>query len=158
MKKVIMYKDPICSFSTFTEETYEILDKTFKAIEENFSNMEFYCQKYEDNSLVGGYTYKLPKSILDKAEVFLDEATDEFYIKLTQPVTVQVNDGIARQEDTLYVEVVTKEFAQDNDNDFIGSIKLDELIENKDYELGGTNSYYKTLGTVDGTTFYYREL
>ena len=56
------------------------------------------------------------------------------------------------------MEVVTKEFAQDNDNDFIGSIKLDELIENKDYELGGTNSYYKTLGTVDGTTFYYREL
>jgi hypothetical protein len=71
MKKVIMYEDPICSFSTFTEETYEILDKTFKAIEENFSNMEFYCQKYEDNSLVGGYTYKLPKSILDKAEVFI---------------------------------------------------------------------------------------
>lgn len=158
MKKVIIYEDPICSFSTFTKETYEVLDKTFRAIEENFSNMEFYCQKYEDNLLVGGYTYKLSKSILDKAEVYLDGATDEFYIQLTQPVTVRTHDGIATQEFTLYVEVVAEEFAIDNDMDFIGHAKYNKLINDGEYCLGEINSYYKTLGTVDGTTFYYREL
>lgn len=158
MKKSVEYINPVCSLSTIDMDTYRLIDKTFTAIEENFHNIKFYCQKFEDNMLIGGYEYKLPKCILDKATCLLDGATDEFYIYLTQPVTTQIFDGIAKQDDNLYIEVVTEEIAQMNDNDFIGNIKIEDLIEKGEYKLGEKNSYYEILGTVDGTNFYYREL
>lgn len=158
MKKVVEYENPICALSTYSNVDFEILDEKFKVIDENFYNIEFYCQQYEDNQLKGGYTYKLPKCILDKAVVYLDSAIDEFYIELTQPVTVQTNNGIARQENILNIEVVTEGIAEDNDMDFIGHGKYNELINNGEYCLGETNSYYKTLGKVGNSTYYYREL
>ena len=85
-------------------------------------------------------------------------ALDEFNIELSEPITVQTFDGIARQSYNLQLEVVTEEFAQANDNDFIGALKLNDLIVKDEYKLGEINSYYKTLGTLDGTTYYYREL
>ena len=158
MKKVIEYENPICAFSTLVGEDYRQLDEKFKAIEENFYNMEFYCQHYKEGQLVGGHTYELPVTMLDKAEVCLDEATDEFYIKLKNYVTVDTHDGMARQEDILQIEVVSEEIAVGNDMDFIGHGKYNELLNDGEYCVGGTNSYYKTLGTVNGNTYYYREL
>ena len=158
MKKVVEYENPICALSTFTSTDFEILDEKFKAIEENFYNMEFYCQHYKENQRVGGHTYELPITMLDRAEVCLNEAIDEFYLKLVKPVTVETYDGMARQEDVLHVEVVKEEIAVDNDMDFIGHEKYNQLINDGEYCVGRTNSYYKELGTVNGNTYYYREL
>ena len=158
MKKVVEYENPICALSTFTSTDFEILDEKFKAIEENFYNMEFYCQHYKENQRVGGHTYELPITMLDRVEVCLNEAIDEFYLKLVKPVTVETYDGMARQEDVLHVEVVKEEIAVENDMDFIGHEKYNQLINDGEYCVGRTNSYYKELGTVNGNTYYYREL
>ena len=125
---------------------------------ENFYNMEFYCQHYKENQRVGGHTYELPITMLDRVEVCLNEAIDEFYLKLVKPVTVETYDGMARQEDVLHVEVVKEEIAVENDMDFIGHEKYNQLINDGEYCVGRTNSYYKELGTVNGNTYYYREL
>lgn len=158
MQRVVQYENPICCFSSYKIEEYAELDKKFEVIEANFPSIEFSCQKYEDKKLIGEYVYKLPKCILKKATVYLDMALDEFNIELSEPITVQTFDGIARQSYNLQLEVVTEEFAQANDNDFIGALKLNDLIVKDEYKLGEINSYYKTLGTLDGTTYYYREL
>ena len=78
-------------------EEYAELDRKFEVIEANFPSIEFSCQKYEDKKLIGEYVYKLPKCILKKATVYLDMALDEFNIELSEPITVQTFDGIARQ-------------------------------------------------------------
>ena len=159
MKKVVEYENPICALSTYSNEDYRLLDEKFKVIEENFYNIEFYCQQYDENKqLKGGYIYKLPLHILDKAVVVLDSAIDEFYLELTQPVTTQENNGIARQDFSLNIEIVGKDIAEANDSDFIGHGKIKELEDNGEYKLGEVNSYYKVLGTVGNNTYYYREL
>lgn len=158
MKKSIEYENEICKLSSFSNVDFEILDEKFKVIEDNFHNIKFYCQKYEDKKLVGGHEYKLPKCILKKATVYLDMALDEFEIELTEPITVQTFDGIARQRYELQIEVVTEGIAEDNDRDFIGSIKVKELMDKGEYILGEVNSYYTTLGKIGNSTYYYREL
>ena len=159
MKKVVEYENPICALSTFTNTDFEILDEKFRAIEENFYNIEFYCQQYDENKqLKGGYIYKLPARILDRAVVALDSAIDEFYIELSAPVTVREENGFRVQGTTLSIEVVTEGIAEDNDSDFIGHGKIQELEDKGEYKLGEVNSYYKVLGKVGNSTYYYREL
>jgi hypothetical protein len=158
MKKVVEYENSICALSTYTNTDFKILDEKFRAIEENFYNIEFYCQQFDNNKLIGGYIYKLPASILDKAVVVLDDAIDEFYIELSAPVTVREKNGFKVQGTTLNIEVVTEGIAEDNDSDFIGHGKIKELENKGEYKLGETNSYYKVLGRVGNNTYYYREL
>lgn len=159
MKKVVEYENPICALSTYTNTDFEILDEKFRAIEENFYNIEFYCQQHDENKqLKGGYIYKLPARILDRAVVALDSAIDEFYIELSAPVTVRETDGFKVQGTTLSIEVVTEGVAEDNDSDFIGASKFKALNEAGDYKVGEVNSYYKKLGTVQSGIYYYREL
>lgn len=166
MKKVIEYENSICA-STYTDTDFKILDEKFQAIDENFYNIEFSCQRFNnENQLQSEYIYKLPKSILDKAVVDLDNAIDEFYLELTEEVTVEEFErplnNTARIElvkrKCLYIEVVTEGIAEDNDSDFIGRVKIKELESEGEYKLGKVNSYYKVLGRVGNNTYYYREL
>lgn len=166
MKKVLEFEhNAVLQYET--PKSLKILDEKFQAIDENFYNMEFSCQRFNnENQLQSEYIYKLPKSILDRVIVDLDNASDEFYLELTEEVTTQeferpLNDT-ARIElvkrKCLYIEVVTEEIAEDNDSDFIGRCKIKELEKDGEYELGSINSYYKVLGTVNGNNYYYREL
>ena len=150
VKKVIEFDR--CDVTQESVETLDIISTAMHCIEQNFYSMEFTVQKYEDGKIQSEYTYKPSNSILKAIVVDLDSANDEFILELTQPITVQVFDGIARQLDYLQVEVVTEGIAEDNDHDFMrGEIP-------SDYKLGEVNSYYRTLGTLDGLNFYYREL
>ena len=166
MKKVLEFEhNAVLQYET--PESLKILDEKFQAIDENFYNIEFSCPRFNnENQLQSEYIYKLPKSILDKAVVDLDNASDEFYLELTEEVTTQeferpLNDTACIElvkRKCLYIEVVTEEIAEDSDSDFIGHVKIKELEKDGEYELGGINSYYKVLGTVNGNTYYYREL
>ena len=70
----------------------------------------------------------------------LDSANDEFYIGKA---------GSNPQED-IYLEVVTKEIAEDNDREFLRDISEEEL---KTYKLGEVLSYYTKLADTD---YYFR--
>lgn len=148
-KKVIEYD--VCDITQETVETLDIISTAMHCIEQNFYNMEFTVQKYEDGIIQSEDIYKPINSVLNEVVVDLDSANDEFILKLEKPITVQVFDGIARQLDYLQVEVVTEGTAEDNDRDFLRG-------EVENYKLGEVNSYYKPLGTLDGYIFYYREL
>ena len=157
MKRIVEFEsEKALEFET--PISLETLDKKFQAIDENFYNIEFSCQQFKGNVLTGEYIYKLPKSILDKVVVNLDMASDEFYLDLSNKVVVREEDENKVFSHDLLIEVVTEEIAKGNDSDFMGISRHKALIKADDYEVGKTNSYYKTLGTVDGTTFYYREL
>ena len=166
MKRIIEFeRDKVLQYET--HESLEFLDEKFQAIDENFYNIEFSCQRFNnENQLQSEYIYKLPKSILDKAVVNLDNASDEFFLELTEEVTVQEFErplnNTARIElvkrKCLPIEVVTEGIAEDNDMDFMGRAEYKRLLEAGEYEVGGINSYYKPLGTVNGNTYFYREL
>ena len=163
MKRVIEFESQK-ALQFETEESLQILDEKFQAIEENFYKMEFFVQQFDiSKHLSGEYLYKLPTSILKQAVVDLDNASDEFYLELTEPVTQQEfehEDGLIEvvKHSCIIVEVVTEGVAEDNDSEFIGKSKYQALIEAEDYKVGGTNSYYKVLGDVGNMRFYYREL
>lgn len=156
MKRVIEYN--VCNPKDETKATLDLLNDKMEVIESFFDSMLFTRQKFEDKQLQSEATYTLPITALNKIIVDLDMAIDEFYLELKEPVTTQVFDGIARQSDTLLVEIVTEEVAVSNDKDFIGALKYRELNNDGEYCVGGINSYYSELGKVNGKTFYYREL
>ena len=142
----------VCDITQESTSTLNRISKAMKCIEQNFYNMEFTVQKFENNFLKEEYPYKLGNQLLKSIAVNLDQANDEFYINLEHPVTTQVFDGMVKQDDYLYIEVVPMDVAEANDKDFLSGNVVNQ------YELGGVNSYYKKLGEIDGTEFYYREL
>lgn len=150
VKRIIEFDT--CDITQESTSTLNRISTAMKCIEQNFYNMEFTVQKYENNLLKETYPYKLGNQLLETIVMDLDNANDEFYIYLLHPVTQQVFDGICKQNDVLNVEVVPMNVAEANDKDFLSGNVVNQ------YELGGVNSYYKKLGEIDGTEFYYREL
>ncbi len=141
-----------CDITQESAEALDTISTAMHCIEQNFYNMEFTVQKYENNLLKETYPYKLGNQLLKVIVVDLDNVNDEFYIHLLHPVTQQVFDGICKQSDTLNIEVVTMHVAEENDKEFLSGNVVNT------YELGGVNSYYKRLGTLNDVDFYYREL
>ena len=141
-----------CDIVQETVKSLETISTAMQCIEQNFYNIEFTVQKFEDDLLKETHTYKLGNQLLKTITVNLDNANDEFYITLKYPVTQQVFDGMCKQSDTLNIEVVTMRVAEENDKEFLSGNVVNT------YELGGVNSYYKRLGTLNGMDFYYREL
>lgn len=146
-----------CDITQESTSTLNRISEAMKCIEQNFYNMEFIVQKFENNFLKETHQYKLGNQLLKSIAINLDQANDEFYINLLHPVTTQVFDGICKQDNYLYVEVVPEEVAVSNDMDFLGGEYI-ELINKGEYTVGGVNSYYKTLGTINNKTYYFREM
>ena len=163
MKRVIEFESNK-ALQYETEATLIVLDEKFQAISENFHKIEFSCQQFnENNYLTSEYIYKLPQCILKQAVVDLDNASDEFYLELTEEVTTQEfkrEEGFIKtiKRNCLSIEVVTEGVAKDNDSEFIGKSKYKALVEAENYTTGFTNSYYKVLGDVGNNRYYYREL
>ena len=173
VKKIIEYESSSCDIRYENDVTIERISETMEAIEKYFYNMEFTVQQYKDNILQGEYIMKSANCNLKSITVDLDTASDEFILGLETPVVVQefsnklqdTKDMYVRQDikrDYLTVEVVVEGIAEDNDMDFLGHSKYNELVSKGEYKLGEINSYYKTLGTIKRTTgestYYYREL
>lgn len=156
VKKIIEYESPSCDIRYENTETIERISETMEAIEKYFYDMKITAQKFENYMLQSEYVIDTSRSVLKSITVNLDYASDEFCLELEQPITRQVFDGIAKQTNIITVEVVTEGIAEDNDHDFLSYEELE------DYEVGGTNSYYNTLGTIKRTTgestYYYREM
>ena len=150
VKRIIEFNT--CDITQESTSTLNRISEAMKCIEQNFYNMEFTVQKFENNFLKETYPYKLGNQLLKSIVLDLDNTVDEFYIHLLHPVTTKVFDGMVKQDDYLYVEVVPMNVAEANDKDFLSGNVVNQ------YELGGVNSYYKKLGILDGTEFYYREL
>ena len=149
-----------CDVTLESPESLSIISTAMHCIEQNFHYMEFACQKYNsEDILTGEYVYKLGQNVLNKIIVDLDSANDEFIIELLEPVApIREMNGETIHKSMVQVEVVTEGIAEDNDADFIGHKKVQDLRACGQYELGGVNSYYKKLGILDGIVFYYREL
>lgn len=146
-----------CDITQESTSTLNRISEAMKCIEQNFYTMEFTVQKFENNFLKEEYPYKLGNQLLKSIAINLDQANDEFYLNLEHPVTTQVFDGMVKQDDYLYIEVVPEDVAVSNDMDFLGA-EYTNLINKGEYTVGGVNSYYKEVGTINNKTYYYREL
>ena len=133
-----------------TKEEKEKLDKTFTAIETYFDKIIFSTQKFVKSMLQDEVLYTLPKEELKSIIVDTNSAIDEFYLAVEKPIVVRYWDGEPVYSNEINIEVVSEDVAISNDRDF----------ENygDDYIVGEANSYYRLVGEVEGTKYYYREL
>ena len=152
-KKIFENENPLCDIKNESKETIDRISESMEAIETYFHDMEITAQQFDkDNMLQSECVIGISKNSLETITVNLDCANDEFYLGLKTPVLRQMFDKEPKYEDNILIEVVTEEVAKSNDHDFLSSEELES------YEVGGTNSYYKKLGEVNGTTYYYREM
>ena len=141
-----------CLPSSYSREDLIEVEEKFKVLNENIYNMVFHKPTYSDkNMLISEETYligELNTKVTDIV-VDLDWAIDEFYIEFEEPIEISKGGySIPNKSTSIHIEVVTKEVAEMNDDDF-------EATSEDDYEVGGTNSYYTQIGD---TNFYYREM
>ena len=139
-RRIVEYKT--CPPSTYRTDELLLLNEKFAVIEENITSIEFHETIYDNGIIAGENTFTIPlKDYLEEITVDLDNAIDEFYI--TSSYTKDIP-----------IEVVTKEVAEANDKDLLGS-EYYELKKNGGYTVGDDNSYYTQIAD---TNFYYREL
>ena len=134
-----------------TKEEREKLDNTFEAIETYFDKIVFSTQKFIKGMLQDEVLYTLPKEELKSIIVDTNNAIDEFYLAVEKPIVIRYWDGEPVYSNEINIEVVSEDVAIGNDHDF-GATSEDG------YEVGGTGSYYKLVGEINGTNYYYREL
>ena len=114
----------------------DILAKMY-AIEDNLEFLICTLKKQYPNDKT------FPARIYNQILCDMNSANDEFYIGRT---------GSNPQED-IYLEVVTKEIAESNDNDFLSDVSAEEL-QKENYKVGdGNYSYYTKLADTD---YYFR--
>lgn len=138
MKYALESSNPICR--EYGQEVGNILSKMYVIAD----NLEFLIKNYKEEFLTEELIKSFPQAknvfpahAYDQILVDLDSANDEFYIGRI---------GGNAQED-IYLEVVTKEIAEDNDRDF-------GATSEEGYSLAdGVNSYYTRLADTD---YYFR--
>lgn len=134
-----------------TKEEQEKLDKTFTAIETYFDKIVFSTQTFIKSMLKDEVLYTLPKKELKSITVDTNVAIDEFWLAIRNPIIIRYWDGEPVYSNEINVEVVSEDVAISNDRDF-------GATSEGGYEVGGTESYYRLVGEVDGVKYYYREL
>ena len=153
VKKIFENEAPSCDIRHESKKTIDRISESMEAIETYFYDMEITAQQFDkDNILQSECVVDISKNSLKSITIHLDYADDEFYMELETPILRQMFDKEPKYENSILVEVVTEKVAKSNDKDFLSYEEL------KDYEVGGTNSYYKKLGEINGTTYYYREM
>ena len=135
-----------------TKQEKEALDKTFTAIETYFDKIVFSTQKFIKSMLQDEILYTLPKEELKSITVDTNNAIDEFYLAVEKPIVIRYWDGEPVYSNEINIEVVTEEIATSNDEDFL------EDFDEDTYKVGEADSYYRLVGEVEGTKYYYREL
>lgn len=156
MRIVIDYE--LCPPSSYGKGFMDDLVKKVEALEQNMYKMIFTKQSFDkDNMLIDEKTFTLNELNVkvQAIEIDLDYAGDEFYLFLdTEIERLSGGNGTLKQfTDSINIEVVTKEIAEENDEDFLRG-EYNDLVESG-YEVGDDNSYYKQIGD---TNFYYREM
>lgn len=147
-----------CPPSSYGKDFMNDLVKKVEALEHNADKMIFTKQSFDkDNMLIDEKTFTLNELNVrvQAIEINLDYAGDEFYLFLDTEIERMIGgNGTMKQfTDSINIEVVTKEVAEENDRDFLGG-EYNDLVESG-YEVGDNNSYYKQIGD---TNFYYREM
>lgn len=132
MKYILESNNIVCR--EYGETAGDILRKMY-AIDDNLEFLTAELEKQYPESTV------FPYFQYNRISVDLDSANDEFYIG---------KEASFRMTD-IYLEVVTKDIAENNDRDFLSDKSEEEL---KDYYVGdGDYSYYTKLAD---TEYYFR--
>lgn len=124
--------------TTLSEANQDLFKETVKkafAIVDNAEHIENYKQ---DKGLV-------TRDNIDTIRVYTDDYPDEFYIDLTTPVNPKgsVADG---NENYLYMEVLSKESAEENEREYMYGNDQFTVEERESYEIGKTVQWYSPLG------------
>ena len=134
MKYVIESNNLLCR--EHGEVVSEIMEKMY-AIEDNLDFLSEEYQKQFPNEVTSVLLYTFSNT--NQISVDLCSANDEFYIESA--------------DNTVFLEVVTKEIAEMNDHDFLSDVSTEDL-KKENYEVGdGNYSYYTKLADTD---YYFR--
>lgn len=136
-----------------TEEESKVINESLQAIEENIDNLVFNAQVIKDGFVTDWISFTLTKENIESISVNLDWQYDEYYINVKEPVIMQYIDGEPKHDKSINIEVVTEDIAISNDEDFLRG-DYDEDT----YKVGEADSYYRLVGEVNGTKYYYREM